>query len=42
MDWEKRRNFRFDADAVEALTIATGMSEETARQWFRNGVDNYE
>lgn len=44
MDWEKRRRtFRFDADAVvEALTIATGMSEETARQWFRNGVDNYE
>ena len=43
-DWvNRRRTFRFDADAVvEALTRSTDMSEETAREWFRNGVDNYE
>jgi len=43
-DWEnRRRTFRFDADAViGALTKATGMTEETAREWFKNGSNKYE
>lgn len=42
-EWvNRRRTFRFDADAVVgALTEATGMSEESAREWFKNGVNDY-
>lgn len=42
--WESRRNtFYFDRDFVlEALTKATGMTEESAANWFDNGVDNFE
>lgn len=42
--WEERRNtFYFDADyVIGALVKATGMSEESARNWFENGVNNYE
>lgn len=42
--WESRRNtFYFDADyVIGALTKATGMSEESARNWFEKGVHNVE
>ncbi len=42
--WVDRRNtFYFDADyVIEALTKVTSMSEETARNWFENGVNNFE
>lgn len=42
--WVNRRNtFYFDVDyVVGALTEVTDMSEETARNWCENGVDNYE
>ncbi|MFX4301251.1 BREX system P-loop protein BrxC [Alicyclobacillus tolerans] len=43
-EWVDRRNtFYFDADyVIGALTKVTSMSEETARNWFENGVNNYE
>ena len=43
-EWvNRRRTFRFDADAVVgALTEATGMSQDAAREWFKNGVNNHE
>ncbi|MGV2620921.1 UNVERIFIED_CONTAM: BREX system P-loop protein BrxC [Halobacillus marinus] len=43
-EWVDRRNtFYFDADfVVGALTKVTDMSEETARNWFENGVNNFE
>jgi len=42
--WEERRNsFYFDADfVIGALIKVTDMSEETARNWFENGVNNFE
>lgn len=42
--WEERRNsFYFDADFVMgALTKVTDMTEESARNWFENGVNNFE
>lgn len=42
--WEERRNsFYFDADfVIGALTKVTDMSEESARNWFENGVNNFE
>lgn len=42
--WEDRRNsFYFDADyVINALTKVTNMSEESARNWFENGVNNFE
>ncbi|MFJ8513823.1 BREX system P-loop protein BrxC [Lysinibacillus xylanilyticus] len=42
--WEDRRNsFYFDADfVIGALTKVTDMSEESARNWFENGVNNFE
>ncbi len=42
--WEERRNsFYFDADfVIAALTKVTDMSEESARNWFENGVNNFE
>jgi hypothetical protein len=42
--WEERRNsFYFDADfVIGALTKVTEMSEESARNWFENGVNNFE
>jgi len=42
--WVERRNtFYFDADfVIGALTKVTAMSEESARNWFENGVNNYE
>lgn len=42
--WEERRNsFYFDADfVIGALTKVTEMSEESARNWFENGVNNVE
>ena len=42
--WEDRRNsFYFDADfVISALTQVTNMSEESARNWFENGVNNFE
>ncbi|MFB5088357.1 BREX system P-loop protein BrxC [Psychrobacillus sp. PGGUH221] len=42
--WESRRNsFYFDADfVIGALTKVTDMSEESARNWFENGVNNFE
>ena len=42
--WESRRNtFHFDADyVIGALTKATNMSEESARNWFEQGVHNVE
>lgn len=42
--WEERRNsFYFDRDyIVGALSIATEMTEESAGNWFDNGVNNYE
>ncbi|MFE8698275.1 BREX system P-loop protein BrxC [Cytobacillus sp. FJAT-53684] len=43
-DWVERRNtFYFDADfVIGALTKVTDMSEESARNWFENGVNNFE
>lgn len=43
-EWVDRRNtFYFDADyVIGALTKVTSMSEETARNWFENGVNNFE
>lgn len=43
-EWVDRRNtFYFDADyVIEALTKVTSMSEDTARNWFENGVNNFE
>lgn len=42
--WEERRNsFYFDADfVIAALTKVTDMTEESARNWFENGVNNFE
>lgn len=42
--WEERRNsFYFDADfVIGALVKATDMTEESARNWFENGVNNFE
>lgn len=42
--WEERRNtFYFDRDfVIKALTKVTDMSEESASNWFDNGVDNFE
>lgn len=42
--WEARRNsFYFDADfVIGALTKVTDMSEESARNWFEQGVNNFE
>ena len=41
--WEERRNsFYFDADyVIGALTKVTDMSEDSARNWFENGVNNF-
>lgn len=43
-EWIDRRNtFYFDADyVIGALTKVTDMSEESARNWFENGVNNFE
>jgi hypothetical protein len=43
-DWVERRNtFYFDADyVIGALTKVTDMTEESARNWFENGVNNFE
>ena len=43
-EWVDRRNtFYFDADyVIGALTKVSSMSEETARNWFENGVNNFE
>lgn len=43
-EWVDRRNtFYFDADyVIGALTAVTDMSEESARNWFENGVNNFE
>jgi hypothetical protein len=43
-EWVDRRNtFYFDADyVIGALTKVTDMSEESARNWFENGVNNFE
>jgi hypothetical protein len=43
-EWVDRRNtFYFDADfVIGALTAVTDMSQESARNWFENGVNNYE
>ncbi|MGN8230845.1 BREX system P-loop protein BrxC [Paenibacillus polymyxa] len=43
-EWVERRNtFYFDADyVIGALTKVTSMSEDTARNWFENGVNNFE
>jgi hypothetical protein len=42
--WEERRNsFYFDADfVIGALTKVTDMTEDSARNWFENGVNNFE
>lgn len=42
-EWEKRRRtFYFDKDyVVGALTKSNGMTAESARDWFDNGVNNY-
>lgn len=42
--WEARRHsFYFDADfVIGALTKVTDMSEESARHWFEQGVNNVE
>ena len=41
--WEdRRRSFRFDGDAVvKALVAATKMTEESARDWHRNCINEY-
>jgi len=43
-EWVDRRNtFYFDADyVIGALTKVTDMTEESARNWFENGVNNFE
>ncbi|WP_175638347.1 BREX system P-loop protein BrxC [Metabacillus schmidteae] len=43
-EWVDRRNtFYFDADyVIGALTKVTDMSEESARNWFEKGVNNFE
>ncbi|NHM30668.1 BREX system P-loop protein BrxC [Neobacillus terrae] len=43
-EWVERRNtFYFDADfVIGALTEVTDMSEESARNWFEHGVNNFE
>jgi hypothetical protein len=43
-EWVERRNtFYFDADyVIGSLTKVTDMSEESARNWFENGVNNFE
>ncbi len=43
-EWIDRRNtFYFDADyVIGALTKVTDMSEDSARNWFENGVNNFE
>ncbi|WP_026673780.1 BREX system P-loop protein BrxC [Alkalihalobacterium bogoriense] len=43
-EWIERRNtFYFDADyVIGALTKVTEMTEESARNWFENGVNNFE
>jgi hypothetical protein len=43
-EWVERRNtFYFDADyVIGALTKVTDMTEESARNWFENGVNNFE
>lgn len=43
-EWRERRNtFYFDADyVIGSLTKVTDMSEESARNWFENGVNNFE
>lgn len=43
-EWTERRNtFYFDADyVIRALTKVTDMTEESARNWFENGVNNFE
>jgi hypothetical protein len=43
-EWVDRRNsFYFDADyVIGALTKVTDMTEESARNWFENGVHNFE
>jgi len=42
--WVERRNsFYFDEDyVIGALTKVTSMSEEAARNWFHEGVNNFE
>ena len=40
---DRRNTFYFDADyVIGALTKVTDMSEESARNWFENGVNNFE
>ncbi len=40
---ERRHTFYFDADfVIGALTKVTEMSEESARNWFEQGVNNFE
>lgn len=43
-EWvDRRHTFWFDADfVIGALTKVTSMSEESARNWFENGVNNFE
>ena len=43
-EWvDRRHTFYFDADyVIGALTKVTDMSEESARNWFENGVNNFE
>lgn len=43
-EWvDRRHTFYFDADyVINALTKVTEMSEESARNWFENGVNNFE
>lgn len=39
---ERRRSFRFDGDAViKALMASSSMSEETARDWHKNCLNDY-
>ena len=39
---DRRRSFRFDGDAVvEALMAAANMSEESAREWHKNCINEY-
>ena len=39
---ERRRSFRFDGDAVvKSLIHATGMTEKSARDWYRNCINEY-
>ncbi|MEL3971108.1 BREX system P-loop protein BrxC [Rossellomorea oryzaecorticis] len=43
-EWvDRRHTFYFDADyVIGALTKVTDMSEDSARNWFENGVNNFE